>query len=96
MYFSETTLGTFCLDKQFHLKSHFCGKDTYNEVDEICWQLREGINELIENQVRFDINSNLSGKEKRALHKLVPEKTKSTSSMTRIKILGQQMRINPT
>ena len=96
MYFSETTPGTFCLDKQFHLKSHFVAKDSYNEIDEFCWQLRDGINDLIENQVKFDVTSNRSGKEKRALHKLITEKTKSTSSMTRIKILGQQMRINPT
>ena len=35
------------------------------------------------------------GKEKRALHKLVTKKTKSTSSTTRIKISCQQMRIKP-
>ena len=89
MYFLETSPGTFCLDKQFHLKNRFVAENTYNEVDEFCWQLRDGINELIENQVKFDVTSNLSGKEKRALHKLVTEKTKSMSSMTRIKILGQ-------
>ena len=37
LVFSETTPGTFCLDKQFHLKTHFVAKDTYNEVDEFCW-----------------------------------------------------------
>ena len=45
--------GTFCLDKQFHLKNRFVAENTYNEVDEFCWQLRDGIIELIENQVKF-------------------------------------------
>ena len=74
MYFLETTPGTFCLDKQFHLKNFFMAKESYNEIDEFCWQLRDGINDVIENQVKFDFTSNLSGKEKRALHKLVTEK----------------------
>ena len=76
MYFSETTPGTFCLDKQFHLKSHFVAKDTYNEVDEFCWQLRDGINEMVENHVKKDVISNLNFKEKKALRKLTTEKNK--------------------
>jgi hypothetical protein len=48
MFFSETTSGTFCLDKQFHLKKHFVASNTFNEVDEFCWQLRDGINNIIE------------------------------------------------
>ena len=95
MFFMETSPGT-CLQKQFQLKKHFVSRDTFNEVDEFCWQLRDGINEIIENQVKCDIDSNLSGREKRALHKLITEKTKSTSSMTQIKILGQKTWINPT
>ena len=39
--------------------------NTYNEVDEFCWQLRDGINDIVENVVKFDGNSNLSEKEKR-------------------------------
>ena len=77
MFFSETTPGTFCLDKQFHLKKHFVAKDTYNEVDEFCWQLRDGIDNIVENTVKFDIQTNLSKKEQRELHKLITEK-KST------------------
>ena len=76
MFFSETTPGTFCLDKQFHLKKHFVAPHTFNEVDEFCWQLRDGINDIIENNVKFDNTSNLSVKEKRALHKLITEKNK--------------------
>ena len=49
-------------------------KDTFNEVDEFCWQLRDGINEIIENQVKRDVSSNLSSIEKWALHKLITEK----------------------
>ena len=43
-------------------------KDTYNEVDEFCWQLRDGIDNIVENTVKFDIQTNLSKKEQRALH----------------------------
>ena len=60
--------GNILLNKQFRPNNHFVTKNTSNEIDEFCWQLRDGINEIIENQVKFDINSNLSGKEKRALH----------------------------
>jgi len=83
--FTETSPGTFCLQKQFQLKKHFVSRDTFNEVDEFCWQLRDEINEIIEKQVKYDVNSNLSSMEKRALRKLITEKTKSMSSMTRIK-----------
>ena len=76
MFFSETTPGTFCLDKQFHLKKHFVAPHTFNEVDVSCWQLRDGINDIIENIVKFDNTANLSIKEKQALHKLITEKNK--------------------
>jgi len=76
MFFTETSPGTFCLQKQFQLKKHFVSRDTFNEIDEFCWQLRDGINEIIENQVKFDVNSNLSSMEKRALRKLITEKNK--------------------
>ena len=51
-------------------------KDTFNEVDEFCWQLRDGINEMVENHVKKDVISNLSFKEKKALRKLITEKNK--------------------
>jgi hypothetical protein len=51
---------------------------------------------IIENQVKNDVNSNLSGKEKRALHKLITEKNKIHVINDTAKILGQQMRINLT
>ena len=35
-FFSETSPETFRLNKQFHLKSHFVSKETFNEVDEFC------------------------------------------------------------
>ena len=53
MYFLESSPGIFWLDKQFHLKKRFVAENTYNEVDEFFWQLRDGIIELIENQVKF-------------------------------------------
>ena len=36
MFFTETTPGTYCLNKQFRLKNHYVAKDTFNEVDEFC------------------------------------------------------------
>ena len=48
--FLETTPGTVYLAKQFDAKA--------------IWQLREGINDVIENQMKFDFTSNLRGKEK--------------------------------
>ena len=76
MFFVETTPGTFGRNKQFHLKNYFVAKDTFNEVDEFCWQLRDGINEMVENHVKKDVISNLSFKEKKALRKLITEKNK--------------------
>ena len=62
-FFSETSPGTYCLDKQFHLKSHFVSKETCNEVNEFCWLLRDGIRDLVEKVIKHDCK-----KEKRALH----------------------------
>ena len=39
MFFVENKPGFFCLNKQFSLKSHYEMKETFNEVDEFCWQL---------------------------------------------------------
>ena len=74
MFFTETSPGSVCLQKQFQLKTHFVSRDTFNEVDEFCWQLRDGINDIIEKQVKYDVNSNLSSMKKRALRKLITEK----------------------
>jgi hypothetical protein len=76
LFFVETTPGTYCLNKQFHLKNYFVAKESSKEIDEFCWQLRDGINDIVENLAKSDINSNLSVKEKRALHKLITEKNK--------------------
>ena len=76
MFFVETTPRMFCLNKQFRLKNHHVAKDTFNETDEFCWQLKDGINDIVENQIKFDCSVNLSTKEKRALHKLIAEKNK--------------------
>jgi len=74
MFFSETSPGTYHLNKKFHLKSHFVSPETFNEVNEFCWLLRDGINDLVEKFIKSDSTSNLGKKEKRALHKLVTEK----------------------
>ena len=79
MFFVETTPRTYFLNKQFRLKNHFVAKDISNEIYVFCLQLRDGNNDIIKNQVKFDVSSNLSGKEKRALHKLLTKKKKSTS-----------------
>ena len=51
-------------------------KNTFNEMDEFCWQLRDGINKVVENHSTYDSSFNLSTKENRALHKLIAEKNK--------------------
>ena len=51
-------------------------KESSKEIDEFCWQLRDGINDIMENFAKNDVSSNLSEKEKRALHKLITEKNK--------------------
>ena len=76
MFFSETSPGTYHLNKKFHLKSHFVSPETFNEVNEFCWLLRDGINDLVEKFIKPDSTSNLGKKEKRALHKLVTEKNR--------------------
>ena len=67
MFFSETSPGLFCLNKQFHLKSHFVSKETFNEVDGFFWLLRDGISELVENYTKHDSTSNLCKKKKEHL-----------------------------
>ena len=76
MFFSESSPGTYQLNKQFHLKTYFVSKETFNEVDEFCWLLRDGISDLVEKYVKFDSTTNLCKKEKRALHTLVTEKNR--------------------
>ena len=49
MFFVETTPGTYCLNKQFRLKNYFVARDSSPEIDEFCWQLRDGINDIVEN-----------------------------------------------
>ena len=76
MFFSETSPGTYRFDNKFHLKSHFVPPETFNEVNEFCWLLRDGISDLVENIIKHDSSSNLGKKEKRALHTLVTEKNR--------------------
>ena len=64
MFFVETTPGTYCLNKQFRLKNYFVARDSSPEIDKFCWQLRDGINDIVENYAKFDCNSNLSIKRK--------------------------------
>ena len=64
MFFVETTPGTYCLNKQFRLKNYFVARESSNEIDDFCWQLRDGINDIIDNLTKHDVSSNLSGKEK--------------------------------
>ena len=40
--------GRFCLDRQPWLKRHFVAKGSYDEVDKLFWQLRNGIFEMLE------------------------------------------------
>ena len=51
-------------------------KETFNEVNEFCWLLRDGINELVENHIKFDVVTNLSKLERGALINLIVVKNK--------------------
>ena len=53
MFFVETTPRMFCLNKQFRLKNQHVAKDTLNETDEFCWQLKDGINDIVENKINL-------------------------------------------
>ena len=46
-------------------------RDTFNEVNEFCWQVRDGINEMVENHVKFDC---VNKKERTALINLITER----------------------
>ena len=76
MFFSETSLGTYRLNNKFHLKSHFVLPETFNEINEFCWLLRDGASDLVEKFVKSDFSTNLCKKEKRALHTLVTQKNR--------------------
>ena len=67
MFFVETTPRMFCLNKQFRLKNHHVAKDTFNETDKFCWQLKDGINNIVENQSKFDCFCQSEYKRKTAL-----------------------------
>ena len=62
----ETTPGSYCLIQQFRLKNYFVARNSSPEIDEFCWQLRDGINDIVENFAKNDVSSNLSEKEKRS------------------------------
>ena len=40
--------GRFCLDRQSYLKRQFVAKASYDQVDKLFWQLRNGIFEMVE------------------------------------------------
>ena len=96
MFFSETSPGTYHLNKKFHLKSHFVSPETFNEVNEFCWLLRDGISDLVEKTSIMIPRQTCVKKKKEHFTLWLQRKTASMSLTTRIKILGQQMRINPT
>ena len=57
-------------------KSISMWQGTFNKVDELCWQLKDGINELVQNYVKFECVTTHSKKEKTALINLIAEKNK--------------------
>ena len=47
MFFEETTAGIFERNKNFHIKSNRWVDEQYNEIDNFCFKLRDGITNLL-------------------------------------------------
>ena len=59
--------GNVLFKQTISCQKSFVAKDKFNEIDEFCWQLKDGINNIVENQIKVDCSVNLSTKEKQAL-----------------------------
>ena len=66
MFFLETSPGKYRLDNKFVLKNHFVSPETFNEVNEFCWLLRDGKSDLVEKFIKHDSSSNLGKKRKKS------------------------------
>ena len=52
VFFEETTPGTFVRNKNFHIKTGFWTDEIYNDIDTFCYNIRDGIANLIDGQIK--------------------------------------------
>ena len=50
VFFEEISPGTFVRNKNFHLKGNFWTDNRYPEIDSFCYNIRDGIANLIDEQ----------------------------------------------
>jgi hypothetical protein len=62
MFFEETKPGVFERNKNFHIKSNRWVDAQYNEIDNFCFNLRDGILNIFEN-TNLEVSKNLSDNE---------------------------------
>ena len=74
VFFEETTPGTFVRNKNFHIKTGFWTDEKYNEIDTFCYNIRDGIANLIDGQIKvfkqICANKNLTSSKKLSLTKM--------------------------
>ena len=75
MFFEETKPGVFERNKNFHIKSNRWVDAQYNEIDNFCFNLRDGILNIFEN-TNLEVSKNLSDNEFFELLKLKKLKNK--------------------
>ena len=74
IYFEETNPGVFVKNKSFRLKSTFWASDSYKELDDFCFNIRDEINHVILESIKDRKSQNLSNLEIRELSKLLKNK----------------------
>ena len=73
VFFEETTPGTFVLNKNFHIEGNFWTDEKYNEIDTFCYNIRDGIANLIDGQSKV-LKQNLCKQEFNELQKIIVNK----------------------
>ena len=73
MFFEETTPGTFIRNKNFHIKTGFWTDEIYNEIDTFCYNIRDGIANLIDGKIKV-FKQNLCKQEFNELQKIIVNK----------------------
>ena len=73
VFFEETTPGTFVRNKNFHIKTGFWTDESYNDIDTFCYNIRDGIANLIDGQIKM-LKQNLCKQEFKELQKIIVNK----------------------
>ena len=74
MFFEETKPGVFERNKNVHIKNkNFWADESFKEIDDFCYRLRDGITNIIEN-VQKESAENVSKNEFSALQNVMEVK----------------------